>query len=87
MFEAIQLNKKGFVVVVVYCCFVIVVSLFFFYLFLFLFRFEEGTALAIKIVSGIFLETKGTVFLNTYLASYYRCLQEVLFFSDTIFIQ
>ena len=39
--------------------------------------FEEGTSLAIKTLSGIFSERTKAVFLNTYLASYYRSLQEV----------
>jgi len=40
--------------------------------------FDEGTALAIKVVSNIFNSKRETKFVNTYLASYYRSLQEVL---------
>jgi len=40
--------------------------------------FEEGTSLAIKTLSGVFTDRQNCVFLNTYLASYYRCLQEIL---------
>ena len=40
--------------------------------------FDEGTALAIKILSNIFTTNPNTRFLNVYLASYYRSLQEVL---------
>lgn len=40
--------------------------------------FDEGTALAVEIVSWIFSDRKDTVFLDTYRASYYRSLQEVL---------